>query len=148
MDAPTGVREHCTIAATLDLVGSRSSLLLLREAALGTRRFADFAVRTGLSEPMTARRLAELVDAGLLARADYREPGQRVRQEYRLTPAGLDFLPVITALRQWGDAHAGVPGGPPIAVAHAGCGAEVVAEVRCTHGHPVPPGESVVTHLR
>ncbi|MCO7221019.1 helix-turn-helix domain-containing protein [Klenkia sp. PcliD-1-E] len=148
MDAPTGVREHCPVAATLDLVGSRSSLLLMREAALGTRRFADFAVRTGLSEPMTARRLAELVDAGLLARADYREPGQRVRQEYRLTSSGVDFLPVITALRQWGDAHADVPGGRPLRVDHAGCGAEVVAEVRCTAGHAVPPAEAVVTRLR
>src|ERR1700727_3557515 len=78
----------CTIAKALDVIPTRSSFLLLREAFYGTTRFDDFAQRVGLSEPATAARLRELVDNGLLEREDYREPGQRTRQQYVLTEKG------------------------------------------------------------
>src|ERR1700758_1355838 len=78
--------ERCTIAKTLELVSTRSALLIMREAFYGTTRFDDFAERVGISQPVAAARLRELVDEGLLEREDYREPGQRTRQQYRLTP--------------------------------------------------------------
>src|SRR5690348_10784712 len=77
--------DRCTIAKALDVVTTRSAFLILREAFYGTTRFDDFAQRVGISEPATAARLRELVDQGLLEREDYREPGQRTRQRYKLT---------------------------------------------------------------
>src|SRR5271166_2042176 len=93
----------CPIARAMEVVGTRSAFLLLREAFYGTTRFDDFAERVGISEPVAAARLRELVDDGLLAREPYREPGQRTRLAYRLTDKGAELLPVLLALMQWGD---------------------------------------------
>src|SRR5437667_5223772 len=95
--------DRCTIARSLDVISTRSAFLILREAFYGTTRFDDFARRVGISEPVAAARLRELVDEGLLVREDYREPGQRTRQRYRLTKKGADLFPVLAALMQWGD---------------------------------------------
>ena len=80
--------EHCSVRRALEVFGLRSSLLLLREAFYGTRRFDDFARRVGITEQVTATRLKALVEEGLLRREPYREPGQRTRSEYRLTAKG------------------------------------------------------------
>src|SRR3712207_161036 len=95
--------DRCTLARSLDVISTRSAFLILREAFYGTSRFDDFAVRVGISEPAAAARLRELVDEGLLVREDYREPGQRTRQQYRLTEKGADLFPALAALMQWGD---------------------------------------------
>ena len=79
------------------------------------------------------------MDAGLLARRPYREPGQRAREEYVLTAAGVDFMPVVWAMFEWGRRH--LPNGTPLRLAHAGCGAEATVEIRCAQGHRVPPDE-------
>src|SRR5579875_498099 len=79
---------NCPIDRALGQVGTRSALLLLREACYGTTRFADFAERAGLSEPVAAARLRELAEHGLVEREPYREPGQRTRMQYRLTRKG------------------------------------------------------------
>src|ERR1700733_7524366 len=94
---------RCTIAKALEVVSTRSALLILREAFYGTTRFDDFAERVGISEPVAAARLRELVDQGLLEREDYREPGQRTRQQYRLPEKGADLFPVLVALMEGGD---------------------------------------------
>src|ERR1700760_4557585 len=104
--------DRCTVAKTLEVLSTRSAFLILREAFYGTTRFDDFADRVGISEPVTAARLRELVDHGLLEREDYREPGQRTRQRYRLTPKGADLFPVLVALMQWGDRWLADRGGP------------------------------------
>ena len=93
----------CPIARTMDVVGTWSAFLLLREAFYGTTRFDDFAERVGISQPVAAARLRELVADGLLAREPYREPGQRTRMQYRLTEKGAELFPVLAALMQWGD---------------------------------------------
>src|ERR1700741_2966899 len=95
--------DRCTVARKLEVIGARSAFLILREAFYGTTRFDDFATRVGISEPVTAARLRELVAEGLLERESYREPGQRTRQHYKLTDKGADLLPVLVALMQWGD---------------------------------------------
>src|SRR5271167_2464551 len=87
--------EGCTIAKALEVVPTRSSFLILREAFYGTTRFDDFAKRVGISDPVAAARLRELVDEGLLEREDYREPGQRTRQSYRLTAKGAELFPAL-----------------------------------------------------
>ena len=132
--------ERCTIAKALEVVNTRSALLILREAFYGTTRFDDFAERVGISEPVTAARLRELVDEGLLEREDYREPGQRTRRQYRLTEKGAGLFPVLVALMQWGDRWLDARGGP-IEMLHRDCGETVRVEVRCGAGHQVELGE-------
>jgi DNA-binding HxlR family transcriptional regulator len=92
-----------SLPKALDVIGNRSALLILREAHCGTTRFGEFAKRTGISEPVTAVRLRELVSHGLLEREDYRHPGQRTRQRYRLTTKGAELSPAIVTLMQWSD---------------------------------------------
>ena len=132
--------DRCTIARSLEVVTTRSAFLILREAFYGTNRFDDFARRAGISEPVAAARLRELVDDGLLEREDYREPGQRTRQLYRLTEKGEDLLPVLVALMQWGDRWLDERGGP-VELRHRDCGEPVRAELRCAAGHPVTADE-------
>src|SRR6201995_4957965 len=126
--------ERCTIAKALDVVSTRSAFLILREAFYGTTRFDDFAQRVGISEPVTATRLRELVDEGLLEREDYREPGQRTRQQYRLTEMGTDLFPVLVALMEWGDRWLDDRGGP-VELLHRGCGETVGGSGRGAAGH-------------
>ena len=128
--------DRCTIAKALEVVPTRSAFLILREAFYGTTRFDDFARRVGISEPVTAARLRELVEQGLLEREDYREPGQRTRQHYRLTAKGADLLPALVALMQWGDRWLDDRGGP-VELRHHDCGERVHAELRCEAGHAV-----------
>lgn len=132
--------ERCTIAKALAVLSTRSALLIMREAFYGTTRFDDFAERVELSEPATAARLRELVDEGLLEREDYREPGQRTRQQYRLTPKGAELFPVLAALMQWGDRWLDDRGGP-VQLLHRGCGEAVGVSLRCAAGHEVGSGE-------
>jgi DNA-binding HxlR family transcriptional regulator len=124
----------CSVAGALEVVGTRSTMLLLREAFYGTRRFDDFARRVGITESVAATRLRELVDAGLLRKEPYREQGQRTRYEYRLTPMGKDLRPVLIALMQWGDQWLS-PG--PVELRHRGCDAKLHVVVRCEAGHDV-----------
>jgi DNA-binding HxlR family transcriptional regulator len=91
------------LAGALSVVGTRSAFLVLREAFYGTSRFGGFVQRTGLSEPIAAANLRQLVDEGLLERTDYRDQGRRTRQGYRLTAKGADLIPALLALMQWGD---------------------------------------------
>jgi DNA-binding HxlR family transcriptional regulator len=132
--------DRCTIAGSLDVITTRSAFLILREAFYGTTRFDDFAQRVGISEPVTATRLRELVDHGLLEREDYRELGQRTRQHYRLTEKGADLFPALAALMQWGNKWLDEDGGP-VALHHQDCGEPVAVELRCAAGHTVTPGE-------
>jgi len=130
--------RRCAIARAMDVVGSRSAFLLLREAFYGTTRFDEFAQRVGISEPVAAARLKELVEVGLLERHPYQEPGQRARLEYQLTEMGADFFPALAALMQWGDRWLGPAG---VEMQHHACGGAVRAELRCSRGHQVEIGE-------
>lgn len=135
---------NCTIAHALDILGNRSAMLILREAFLGTRRFEDFVDRVGAGEPAIAARLKVLVQAQLLERVPYREPGQRTRHEYHLTQKGRELQPVITALRVWGDTWTTDEAGPPVVAVHRDCGTPVRAVLRCEHDHEVKDGEIAI----
>jgi DNA-binding HxlR family transcriptional regulator len=130
--------ERCPIAGALDVVGTRSAFLILREACYGTTRFDDFAQRVGISEPVAAARLRELVRDGLLEHVPYREPGQRTRQGYRLTAKGAELLPTLVALMQWGDRWLEDRG--RVELRHRDCGEPVGVTLRCAAGHEVPSG--------
>jgi DNA-binding HxlR family transcriptional regulator len=133
---------HCPIEKTMALLGTRSAMLIMREAYYGTTRFEDFWRRVGVTKAAASARLNELVDAGLLQRRPYKEPGQRSRDEYVLTDAGLDFMPVVWAMFEWGRRH--LPHNASLQLAHKGCGAEATVEIRCARGHHVPADELVV----
>jgi DNA-binding HxlR family transcriptional regulator len=131
--------DRCSIGKALDVVRTRSAFLVMREAFYGTTRFDDFAARVGLSDPVTASRLKELVDEGLLEREDYREPGSRTRKAYRLTAKGADLFPVLVALMEWGDRWEN--GGGGVELRHRGCGARAHVELRCEEGHELESGD-------
>ena len=131
--------ERCSIAAALEVVSARSAFLILREAFYGTTRFDDFAERVGISDPVAAARLRELVEQGLLEREAYREPGQRTRQSYRLTPKGAGLFPVLAALQQWGERWLESNSG--VELRHRGCGEAVGVQLRCAAEHLVGADE-------
>lgn len=132
----------CPIEKTMALLGTKSAMLIMREAYYGTTRFEDFWRRIGVTKAAASARLTELVEAGLLQRQPYKEPGQRSRDEYVLTDAGLDFMPVVWAMFEWGRQH--LPYSPQLRLAHRDCGAEATVEIRCADGHHVPAEELVV----
>lgn len=127
----------CSVAAALEVVGTRSALLMLREAFYGTRRFDDFARRVGVSDAAASARLRVLVDDGLLERRPYRESGQRTRLEYRLTQKGRDLFVALVALMDWGDRYLAPTAGPAVLLSHRDCGTPVHATVVCAAGHEV-----------
>lgn len=131
--------EACSMVAALDVVHRRSAFLVLRELFYGAERFDQLAERTELSEPTVAARLRELTTDGLLERADYKAPGQRTRQKYRLTEKGADFFPILAALMSWGDRWAN--DSARVELHHRDCGAPVHVELRCAAGHRVTSGE-------
>jgi len=120
--APLG--DHCPIDRTMQLVGNRTAVLLLREAFYGATRFDDLVRRVGVTEAVASQRLREL---------------------YLLTEAGHELLPVLLALAAWGTSH--IAGGGP-AFSHAGCGGAVEVAVRCGAGHDVQEQEVLVTGRR
>ncbi|TDE44022.1 transcriptional regulator [Nonomuraea mesophila] len=129
--------DRCSIERTLDIVGEKWTFLVLREAFSGVRRFADMQAITGAPRQVLSARLARLVDEGLLRKEPYREPGQRQRDEYRLTDKGRDLYPLMVALMHWGDKYLCDDDGPPVRLTHRGCGAPVEQHFRCADGHDV-----------
>ena len=136
-DRDAWVAERCSVDRALGVVGTRSAMLIMREAYYGAHKFDEFARRVGITDAVTATRLKHLCAAGLLRREPYREPGQRTRYEYHLTAMGRDLLPALLALMQWGDRYLSGPTGGPLTVRHSGCGADAHVHVTCAEGHEV-----------
>src|ERR1700727_3852676 len=111
---------HCPINRAMGLVGSRSAMLVMREAFFGTSRFDDFVQRVEMAPSTASTDLRALTDAGLLQRRPYHEPGGRTRDEYALTPAGADLMPVVIGLFEWGRTDTDVQ--PLVDFVHARCG--------------------------
>lgn len=143
-DRSAWTTEHCPVGRSMELIGTRSALLLMREAYYGTTRFDDFTQRVGITENVAAARLRELTDAGLLRREPYREPGRRTRQEYRLTDMGRDLMPVVLGLFEWGGKYLSAGGRPPLRLRHAECGEDLHVAVTCAAGHEVSLNEIVM----
>ena len=117
----------CPIARSLDIVGEWWTLLIVRDALFGSRRYEEFR-RIGMGDNILATRLRKLVDAEVLHRSRYqRHPD---RYEYLLTERGRALAPVIGALREWGQRWTEGEDLSPVLV-HAACGHEVHREVRC-----------------
>jgi len=123
------------VAAALTVVGEKWSLLVLREAFYGVRRFADFQQILGVPKAVLTDRLNTLVGEGVLQRVSYRAAGDRQRHEYRLTDKGLDLYPTLVALMQWGDRYLAGEGNAPVELQHHGCGATAQLHLECEAGH-------------
>ena len=104
--------ENCSIARALEVLGDWWTFLVIREAFLGTRRFADFQSELGIAKNVLTKRLQHLVDHDVLEKVDAGQHG--TRYEYRLTDKGRDLFTVITALRQWSDRWNGESDGPEL----------------------------------
>ncbi len=120
--------QNCSIARSLEVVGERWTLLIVRDAFLGVTRFERFQERLRLAPNILTKRLRALTDAGVLERRAYQERPERF--EYVLTERGKGLLPVILGLLDWGDGHL-APNGPPALVLHAGCGGPVEVGAVC-----------------
>ena len=123
--------EPCSIARTSAVIGDRWTLLVLREAFTGTRRFDAFQAALGISRTIVTNRLAVLVEHGVLERTAYQ--GRPVRHEYALTDKGRELHPLLLAMFHWGDRHYGGEAGPPIILHHSVCGHDFHADSVCSH---------------
>lgn len=138
--------QDCSVAGTLELIGERWTILIIRDALLGIRRFDDFLASLGVARTVLTNRLQGLVANGILDRVPYQD--RPLRHEYMLTVKGRELTPVIISLMQWGNNNLANPAGPPRRAEHAGCGGEVVALLTCEDcGRPLSAGECVTrTH--
>jgi DNA-binding HxlR family transcriptional regulator len=107
------IGEGCSMTKLLNVLSTKTAFLALRECFYGTTRFEDFTERIGASAPAVSRALKQLEAARIITRVPYQEEGKRAHDEYRLTPAGEDLLPVLVALVQWGDKYL-QDDGPPL----------------------------------
>ncbi len=135
---------NCSIARSLEIVGDKWTLLILREAWYGVARFSDFEKRLGCPRNLLSERLKMLVREGVMRAQEYHDPGSRVRQEYVLTSKGQELLPVAVALMNWGDKYLADESGPPILLKHVGCDQSIKAELVCEAAHAVEDGQVVV----
>ncbi len=129
--------ENCSIRRSLEIVGERWSLLVLREAFYGVRRFDDFIQAIGCPRDALTARLRTLVAEGVLERVPYQAPGSRRRHEYQLTEKGRDLFPALMALLAWGDRWTADPAGPAVCVTHRDCGAPLRLSLGCEAGHEI-----------
>jgi DNA-binding HxlR family transcriptional regulator len=129
--------SNCSIGRTLQVVGEKWTLLILRESFYGATRFEQFHNVLNCPRNLLSERLAKLVDEGILERSEYRDPGRRARNEYRMTDKGRELVPILLALREWGDRHKADPEGPPVLARHTACGKELRVTLTCESGHAV-----------
>ena len=121
--------QQCSIARALEVVGERWTLLILRDAFNGVRRFDDFQRSLGVARNVLNTRLQRLVEHGLLERRRYQERPERF--EYRLTEMGVDLFGTIVALMQWGDRWLADDCGPPTVLRHRECAGAITARRTC-----------------
>jgi DNA-binding HxlR family transcriptional regulator len=126
----------------MDLLGDQWTLLVLREAYAGVRRFDRFQAELGIARNTLTERLDRLTGAGLLDRVRYQD--RPARYEYPLTEMGRDFFPVIAAIIRWGDQWLADDAGPPRLLLHLSCGEHTTAEVNCVHCGGAMSAEQVV----
>ncbi|WP_425410121.1 winged helix-turn-helix transcriptional regulator [Hyphococcus sp.] len=128
--------EKCGLAAAVDLVGDRWTLLIIRAALYGVTRFDDMQANLGLPRTVLSNRLKKLVESDLLRKRPYKEDGQRTRQLYVLTSKGMDLALPLIALMQWGEKHVlDAPG--TTALVERGAGAPLHAGLISEDGRPV-----------
>jgi len=130
--------QNCSVASTLELIGERWTLLIIREALLGVHRFDEMQADLGIARNVLQTRLRRLVENGILEKQRYQE--RPIRYQYHLTERGLGLWPAIVSLMRWGDTYLPQPAGPPVILEHRGCGGAVDDHLTCLAcGQPLGP---------
>lgn len=138
--------QECSIARTLSVIGERWTLLVIREAFLGVRRFEAFHSRLGIARNILAQRLSRLVAEGVLEKVAYQE--SPTRHEYRLTERGRDLYGVLVSLMAWGDRWRVPESGPERALVHRDCDHRVHPRMVCPEcDGPMDARNSVLVDL-
>ena len=145
-------RDACTVASTLEVIGERWTMHVLREAFLGVRRFEDFRRNIGVARNILSDRLNTLVAEGILRRELYSE--RPPRYEYRLTRKGVDLYGILIELLKWGNRWMPNPEGPAVVLRHRACGSVIEPVLACPQcGEPVhirdlgaEPGPAMTNH--
>jgi DNA-binding HxlR family transcriptional regulator len=135
---------NCSVARTLEMIGEWWTLLILRDAFLGVRRFEDFQSRLGIARNVLTDRLNTLVEHGILERQRYQERPERF--EYRLTEKGLDLHPVLVSLLRWGDRWTAGEQGPPLVLEHRSCGHDITPIMVCPYCREEVTARSIRSH--
>jgi DNA-binding HxlR family transcriptional regulator len=121
--------QVCSIARSLELIGERWTLLIIRDIFRRTRRFDELQRNLGIARNVLANRLDRLVEQGILEKRPYQE--RPPRYEYFLTEKGIDLWPVLVSLIKWGDKHEPGEHGPPAILRHKGCDGEISDHFIC-----------------
>ncbi|TDG13626.1 transcriptional regulator [Seongchinamella unica] len=133
-------KQVCSVARSLSVVGERWTMLIIRDAFLGTRRFDQFQSNLGITRHRLSERLCKLVDAGVLVKVPYND--RPVRYEYRLTRKGLGLYPVLMSLARWGDEWMDKGQGAPLEYVHQKCGNNTRPTLTCSEcNEPLRPEE-------
>lgn len=128
--------QICSAARTLEIVGERWSLLIIRNAMFaGMTHFTDFQRSLGVAPNILTKRLGDFVETGIFELRPGNDGGYA---EYVLTSKGLALKPVIVALTEWGDSWA-APNGRPVTYEHEGCGGRVALKMECMRCGEAPP---------
>lgn len=137
--------QDCLLARALESVGERWTLLIVRDAFFGVRRFSDFLVHLDIPKAVLSERLKSLVLNGIMERCP--DPDRPGREIYELTQAGRDLWPAIYALRAWAAAYR-APEGSRRSFTHVNCKRELASDGSCARCGVTPPAEDVVMSLR
>jgi DNA-binding HxlR family transcriptional regulator len=132
--------QRCALARTMEVVGERWTLLILRDMFFGVRRFSELHTRLDIPKAVLSARLNTLVENGVIARRPYR-PG---RDEFVLTDRGLELWPALHGLMQWGERHL-VDDGPVRLFSHATCGSDLEPYGYCPTCETEPPPADIET---
>jgi DNA-binding HxlR family transcriptional regulator len=131
-------KQNCSIARPLSILGERWTILVLREVALGNRRFDGIQSELGVASNVLSARLATLVEEGIVDRKAYSD--HPARFEYRLTEKGADLQPLLLAFLRWGDKYTAGRAGPPLETVHTECDHVFHMVPTCSHcGEEVKP---------
>jgi DNA-binding HxlR family transcriptional regulator len=132
-------KQACPLARSLELVGERWTLLIVRDLFFGVHRFGELVAHLDIPRAVLSARLASLVEAGLVERRPYRAG----RDEFHLTARGRELWPVLHGLMEWGDRQSPAPGGRRRLFLHANCGTELTATGGCPACGVLPEPQDV-----
>ncbi len=123
-------QQPCSIARALSVLGDRWTMLIIRNAFMGIRRFDDFQQNLGVTRHVLSDRLKRLVEEGILTKVAYVERQERF--EYRLTQKGLDLYPILLAMTHWADQYMDQGLGSPVEYVHQACGQKFKPVLVCS----------------
>tara|TARA_R110001592_G_scaffold295594_2_gene565833 strand:- start:194430 stop:194951 length:522 start_codon:yes stop_codon:yes gene_type:complete len=122
-------QQVCSVSRSLSVVGDKWTLLIIRSAFLGARRFTDFEAETGITRHRLSDRLNKLVQEEFLEKIEYQKVP--LRYEYRLTASGTELYPIVMSLVKWGDKWKVEKDGKPMEYIHNKCGSKIMPLLTC-----------------